>query len=418
MSTRVQAGDGSGKEGGGESDVYDGDDCAAPRFVEQVHTDLFGAGEQILATAPYVQTIMFYGCAVNNTHVTDMFDKLKNLRVVALLNSPVIVPPFQLPDSAMTNESQLTALRLDGMGVGEIPSGIGRIGESLSVLSFNRNRRLQTVPPEVGQCINLALLYLADNAITSVPSELGRLTGLATLSLEGNTLSSLPVELGSLTNIQKLYLGRNRLEALPSTFGRLTNLAVLDGSANRLTAVPILDAQPQTWSKLRYMKLEGNRISAWPKDWTLERIEEVAQLPFNTTTSDLYDTYVARRRTEARIGRNSSIIQDGQEVDGTLLAGREVALVLMSGNPVVNDRRNGSMAAQLWEFSRGGDTVVNEGAGGSAVMLVSSKGDCAPGCWSTTWQEVAQDHRGDSSCHAGCNVTSCSFDGGDCARAQ
>ena len=81
------------------------------------------------------------------------------------------------------------------MGVGEIPSGIGRIGESLSVLSFNRNRRLQTVPPEVGQCINLALLYLADNAITSVPSELGRLTGLATLSLEGNTLSSLPVEL-------------------------------------------------------------------------------------------------------------------------------------------------------------------------------------------------------------------------------
>jgi hypothetical protein len=387
--------------------------------MEQVHFGLIGAGAQVAAGASYVQTVMFYSCAVNNTHVNEMFDKLKNLRVVALLDSPAIVPPLRIPAAAMTRESQLIALRLEGMGLGEIPPEFGRLSESLSILTINRNRRLQKVPRELGQCTNLGLLYLRDNAITLIPSELGRLTGLATLALAGNKLASLPAELGSLVNMQAMYLGRNRITELPPSFGEIRGLTLLSVGANLLTTVPILDAQPQAWPKLRIADFEGNRILTWPKSWILQNKVQVAQLPFNTTTGDdgdgLYETYVARRRTVTRIGQNSSSIEAGKETDGTL-AGREVALVLMSGNPVVN---NSSTAAQLWEFSREGDTVGNVGGEGEPiVMLVSSKGNCAlGGCWSVPWKGyMDHDPRGDSYCDTGCNVSTCNFDGGDCSR--
>ena len=416
---------GTEKGSDGDANVYADDDCISPRFMEKVHTDLFGAGAQAAATAAYTQTVILYsGCVLNNTHVNDMFDKLKNLRVVMLLDSPAIVPPLQLPASAMTSESQLVALRLVGMGLGEIPPEIGRLAESLSLLYIIGNRRVRRVPPELGQCTNLGIVNFRDNAITSLPSELGRLTGLAALNVNGNKLSSLPAELGSLTNMHTLNIGRNRLTALPSSFGRMAYLEVLGGAANRLTSVPILDTQPQAWPKLSVIDLEGNCISTWPKDWTLQRIEEVAQLSFNTTTGDdgdgFYDTYVDRRRTETRIGRNSSILQGGQNTDGTL-AGRDVVLVGMSGNPVVSDGGNGSMTAagagqsseeRLWEFSRGGDTVEN------VVLLVISRGNCAFGCNTFALKATgSQDFRGDYVCDISCNVSACNFDDGDCTRA-
>ena len=59
-----------------------------------------------------------------------------------------------------------------------------------------------TVPPELGNLVNLQTLYLAYNQLTSVPPELGNLNNLQRLYLDDNLLTTIPPELGNLANLQ------------------------------------------------------------------------------------------------------------------------------------------------------------------------------------------------------------------------
>jgi hypothetical protein len=382
--------------------------------MKDVHSGLF-AGNALATTAPYVQTMIFYGgCAVNNTHVHEMFVRLPNLRVLALTLSSAIVPPLRLPGAAMTTKSKMLALRLEGMRIEAIPSEIGRLSETLSILGVLGNPMLREVPRELGECTKLGFLYLSENALTVIPSELGRLSGLATLGVRHNKITSLPDELGSLVGMQNLWLGSNLLSAVPPSFGRMLSLAKLGVAANRLSAVPVLDSDPQAWPKLRYMNLEGNNISSWPNDWAVQKDVPVAELPFNTTAravgderDGLYDTYVAQLlQTKVAVG--------GNQERGSLASNARGAislLVLMGGNPVVGNNTDGrgSGGARLLVMSRG--NVADE----LPVMLVSSRPECATGCSSTPWKVGGlRGHLGDSQCDVECNVLSCQYDGGDC----
>ena len=389
-------------------------DCTSPRFMADVRSGLFTQER----TAPFVQTMMFEaGCAVNNTHVEEMIVELSNLRVLYIAESSAIVPPLRLPGAAMKKESQLMAIRLDKMGIEKIPSEIGRLSETLSILVIKRNPKLREVPREVGDCNKLTALYLEANVLTAVPSELGRIAGLAALDLTQNKLTSLPNELGSLAGLQELWLSDNHLSAVPSSFGRMSSLAKLNMAGNLLSAVPVLNSDLQAWPHLRYMNLEGNNISSWPNGWEVKRNETVAALPFNTTAravgderNGLYDTYVTQRQTKVTVGGKT-------QAGGSLLASnvRSVIslLVLMGGNLVVGN--NGSDDARLLEMSR------DSAAGKLPWMLVSSRPNCAPGCESTPWKAgglrvLMRDFRGDSNCNVLCNVLSCQYDGGDCLR--
>ena len=441
-------------------------DCTTSRFMSDVHTGLFGGGAQFAATAPYVQTVMFYpGCAVNNTHMDAVFTTLKNIRVIAVSDATAIVPPLQIPLVAMKSDSQIMAMRLEGLGIEKIPTEIGRLRDSLSILLINRNA-VREMPSELGECTNLGLLYFGANAISTVPPELGRLTGIASLGLYQNQISALPSQLGLLTNLKYLQVEDNLLDTLPSSLSRLSVLVSLSVSLNRLTAVPILDSQPHAWPKIRYMNLAENRIASWPTHWTLQRNVTVSQ--FNATVTaaataaaagvatsgidekGLYDSYLSYR-TEVR---DQGEQQEGGETNGTLV-GRKVALVLMHGNPVVGGEQSNSTAgggpqdaAQLWEFQvREGESGTCEtksvvdcvhpcewnwwaspqickyspggGDSGNVVMLVTSEGECSSACPSVPWKATnRRDDRGDSYCAPGCNTSSCGFDGGDCLRAN
>ncbi|HNJ14326.1 MAG TPA: leucine-rich repeat domain-containing protein, partial [Anaerolineales bacterium] len=73
------------------------------------------------------------------------------------------------------------------------------------------NLGLTSLPPEIGQLVNLKKLFLSSvhftnrptsrNQLTSLPPEIGRLTNLTKLDLSGNQLTSLPPEIGQLTNL-------------------------------------------------------------------------------------------------------------------------------------------------------------------------------------------------------------------------
>jgi hypothetical protein len=96
-------------------------DCASPRFMDDVFSGLFSK-KMLLTTAPYSQAMMFVDCAVNNTHVNEMFVRMTNLRVLDVQRSSAIIPPLRLPGAAMTTDSQIMALRLAEVGLETIPS--------------------------------------------------------------------------------------------------------------------------------------------------------------------------------------------------------------------------------------------------------------------------------------------------------
>jgi hypothetical protein len=121
---------------------------------------------------------------VNDTHFTEMFVQLPKLRVLFILRSTAMVPPLQLPASAMKEESQLMALRLVGAGVKVIPSEIGRLRATLSVLLLEENPALREIPSELGECTNLGLLVLvSDSSVYGVCVCVGRGGGKLSLTL-------------------------------------------------------------------------------------------------------------------------------------------------------------------------------------------------------------------------------------------
>ena len=152
----------------------------------------------------------------------------------------------------------------------EIPAEIWNI-PTLKTLAFNNNQLTSTIPPEIGNLVNLEWLDLSDhprrdgdNQLTgaippeignltklkrldlsenrlsgSIPAEIGQLASLEWVSLSDNDLSgSIPPEIGDLSKVEELYLGVNRLSgSIPSALGNLSNLVQLGLSNNELTGV-------------------------------------------------------------------------------------------------------------------------------------------------------------------------------------
>ena len=60
------------------------------------------------------------------------------------------------------------------------------------------NKKLTTLPPEIGQLHQLRKLYLSGNKLTTLPPEIGQLHQLETLYVTHNQLTTLPPEIGQL----------------------------------------------------------------------------------------------------------------------------------------------------------------------------------------------------------------------------
>ena len=84
-----------------------------------------------------------------------------------------------------------------------------------------------TIPPEIGQLINLENLVITDKGFTGeIPSEIGNLTKLKTMRLYGNEFSGeLPSELFMLDSLYLLEINDNQFTGeIPSSIGDLSNL--------------------------------------------------------------------------------------------------------------------------------------------------------------------------------------------------
>ena len=106
-----------------------------------------------------------------------------------------------------------------------------------------------SIPPEVGNLVNLKSLYLSNNDLSGpIPTELGNLVNLEDLDLGSNRLSgSLPPELGGLTNLKYISIHGNLLtDPIPQNLTAITGLEHFYFGDNDGLCAPT-DAVFQTW---------------------------------------------------------------------------------------------------------------------------------------------------------------------------
>ena len=121
-------------------------------------------------------------------------------------------------------------------------SGVTTIGNKVTTLIFFGTGLNGTLPPEIGDLVNLEVINISLNTqlVGVIPSEIGNLANLRYLLLQHNNhTGSIPVTIGNLTNLRQLRLLWNDLSGpIPATIGNLSNLDFLEldgGNGNNLS---------------------------------------------------------------------------------------------------------------------------------------------------------------------------------------
>ncbi|KAJ1501667.1 hypothetical protein HMI54_007894 [Coelomomyces lativittatus] len=109
----------------------------------------------------------------------------------------------------------------------------------------------------IGQCVELNTLILADNKITSIPP-LKSLTQLKKLSLTNNPIRVLP-DLSHHLHLKELRLNGCLLETLPDTMRALAALEVLDVGNNRIQTLKCLEPLKYL-NHLSQLNVKGNPL--------------------------------------------------------------------------------------------------------------------------------------------------------------
>lgn len=229
-------------------------------------------------------------------------------------NSPGISLSFLPPQIAQL--TALEKLSLSGnLSLKELPPEIGRL-TNLVYLDL-RFTDLKTLPPEIGKLIKLRELYLSSRALVTIPKEIGSLTNLRRLRLGGfqaerfpksgaywqdpdeSKLQTLPSELWNLVNLTHLNLSCNRLTSLSSDIGTLTRLKELDLQDNNLTELPV---QFANLTNLQLLALHHNPLLKIP-------YEILAQY---RNPAKIIDFYLQLRRSERKPLNEAKILIVGQ----------------------------------------------------------------------------------------------------------
>lgn len=141
--------------------------------------------------------------------------------------------------TSLVNCSNLEYFDLGSNNFGGIlPPIVGNLSTQISQMYFDSNYLVGSIPEEIGNLINLAVLTLEDNLLTGIiPTSFGKFQNIQVMSVSGNRLSGqIPSSIGNLTMLNKLFLYNNRFEgSIPSSMGNCQNLLYLDMSRNNLS---------------------------------------------------------------------------------------------------------------------------------------------------------------------------------------
>jgi len=156
---------------------------------------------------------------------------LKNLPNLSELNINIIFTENEIIDVDTVPNLKKISMELTS---NEIPSFIYKYS-SLKELIIKGNKKIDSIPDELGQLTKLEKLVLSGCSIVNSKA-LSNLKNLKYLDLSLSLNGVVPEEIGQLEKLESLYLWSNRLTNLPESLFNLKNLQTLDLSNNELTS--------------------------------------------------------------------------------------------------------------------------------------------------------------------------------------
>ena len=104
---------------------------------------------------------------------------------------------------------------------------------------FNiKNNYLTAIPRDYLLFTNIRELNLSNNRLEDLPMEFTNLINLEILKANDNRFTAIPEVLYGMIGIKELEFANNHLEDLPTEFNNLINLEVLKANDNRFTEIP------------------------------------------------------------------------------------------------------------------------------------------------------------------------------------
>ncbi|NBA95960.1 leucine-rich repeat-containing protein kinase family protein [Pseudomonas sp. R5(2019)] len=158
------------------------------------------------------------------------------------------------PEEIFSLADTLQVLNLSGNSLRSLPDDLGRL-KHLRVLFCSYNPFTE-LPASLGQCPTLQVVGFRGCQIERVPAS-ALAPRLRSLVLTDNRIETLPEQLGDCVELQKLMLSGNRLTALPDSLARCQQLELLRLAANRLSALPLWLLQ---MPNLAWLAFAGNPL--------------------------------------------------------------------------------------------------------------------------------------------------------------
>ncbi len=137
-------------------------------------------------------------------------------------------------------------------------------GRKVAVLNLHRRGLTGTIPPEVGELVELEGMDMSHNQLSGeIPDEIGNLRNLRWMWVEVNQLNGeLPPSLWSLNNLVQLFLGENEFTGeIPREIANLNQLTILNLQVNQFYGmIPIELTQLRRLESLSlaYNQFSGN----------------------------------------------------------------------------------------------------------------------------------------------------------------
>ncbi|KAJ6824759.1 pentatricopeptide repeat-containing protein, chloroplastic [Iris pallida] len=201
---------------------------------------MYGSIPMSLANSSQLSYIYFYNNNFSG-RIPPNLGSLRHLRSL-MLGSNQLEAREPLDWSFLTslrNCTILEHLEIDHNHIGGLlPKSIGNISATLQWLTMGDNSIEGSIPPEIGNLVNLNVFHLNPNLLSGhIPASIGLLKNLHVLDLGDNNFSGeIPSTMGNLSQLNKLFLDLNNFSgSIPITLGNCKSLDTLNLGNNKLT---------------------------------------------------------------------------------------------------------------------------------------------------------------------------------------
>lgn len=149
-------------------------------------------------------------------------------------------------------------LRLNNLGLRQLPAAIFDLADSLEVLDLSGNQ-LSELPADLHRLHRLRILFASNNPFTELPGALGACAQLEMVGFKACAIEHVPA-VSLPPRLRWLILTDNHIEDLPDTLGQRPRLQKLMLSCNRLSTLPDLSH----CHRLELLRIAGNRFAEVP----------------------------------------------------------------------------------------------------------------------------------------------------------